>query len=168
MAATVDKSVPPYDAYLRRDVPQEDVELTHVGPGTPCGEYLRRFWHPVGLSADLKDLPKAVRILGEDLVLFRSGEGDVGLLQPHCSHRGTSLEFGTVERCGIRCCWSSVPPNISETRSNSGFDQLPRLNPTQRFSARGVLTVAYCASVSSPSGMLMVMRLGNDVRACWS
>ena len=56
MATTVESSVAPYDAYLRRDVPEEDRELTHVGPGTPCGEYLRRFWHPVGLSADLQDL----------------------------------------------------------------------------------------------------------------
>jgi nitrite reductase/ring-hydroxylating ferredoxin subunit len=86
-------------------VPDEDKELTHVGPGTPGGEYLRRFWHPVGLSASLQDLPKAVRILGEDLVLFRNGEGHVGLLQLHCPHRGTSLEFGTVERQGLRCCY---------------------------------------------------------------
>ena len=52
----------PYGGYYHRDVPQEDPELTHVGPGTPCGEYLRRFWHPIALSADLKDLPSAVRI----------------------------------------------------------------------------------------------------------
>jgi nitrite reductase/ring-hydroxylating ferredoxin subunit len=94
-----------YDAYERRDVPDEDAELTHVGPGTPCGEYLRRFWQPVSLSANLADLPVRVRVLGEDLVLFRDGEGRVGLLPLHCSHRGTSLEFGMVERRGIRCCY---------------------------------------------------------------
>ncbi|HEY3117039.1 MAG TPA: Rieske 2Fe-2S domain-containing protein, partial [Chloroflexota bacterium] len=78
-----------YSGYFRRDVPEPDMELTQVGPGTPGGEYLRRFWHPIGLSADLQDLPRPVRILGEDLVLFRDGRGRVGLLHTHCSHRGT-------------------------------------------------------------------------------
>src|SRR5947208_14583734 len=105
MATTVESSVAPYDAYHRRDVPEEDSDLTHVGPGTPCGEHLRRFWRAVGLSGELGDLPKAIRMLGEDLVLFRDGQGQVGLLQAHCSHRGTSLEFGTVERQGLRCCY---------------------------------------------------------------
>src|SRR5581483_3102274 len=105
MATTVERSAAPFSAYFKRDVPEADAELTRVGPGTPCGEYLRRFWHPVGLSAGLKDLPRAVRILGEELVLFRSGEGAVGLLQLHCPHRGTSLEYGTVERRGLRCCY---------------------------------------------------------------
>jgi phenylpropionate dioxygenase-like ring-hydroxylating dioxygenase large terminal subunit len=95
----------PFSGYYHRDVPAEDHELTHVGPGTPGGEYLRRFWHPVDFSSALVDLPKRVRILGEDLVLFRNGQGQVGLLALHCSHRGTSLEFGNVERQGIRCCY---------------------------------------------------------------
>jgi phenylpropionate dioxygenase-like ring-hydroxylating dioxygenase large terminal subunit len=86
-------------------VPPENAELTRVGPGTPAGEYLRRFWQPVALAAQIADLPKRVRVLGEDLVLFRDGTGQVGLLALHCSHRGTSLEFGTVERRGLRCCY---------------------------------------------------------------
>ena len=94
-----------YGAYYHRDVPEDDAELTRVGPGTPCGEYLRRFWQPVGLSAELRDLPKAIRIMGEDLVLFRNGRGEVGLLELHCSHRGTSLEYATVESQGLRCCY---------------------------------------------------------------
>jgi phenylpropionate dioxygenase-like ring-hydroxylating dioxygenase large terminal subunit len=105
MTATEQRRPGPYGAYHHRDIPDEDEELTHVGPGTPGGEYLRRFWHPVGVSSELKDLPKAIRILGEDLVLFRDGQGRVGLLEQHCSHRGTSLEFGTVERDGVRCCY---------------------------------------------------------------
>ena len=95
----------PYGAYLHREVPPEDAELTHVGPETPCGEYLRRFWQPVGFSAELGDLPLRIRIMGEDLVLFRDGRGRSGLLQLHCSHRGTSLEFGLVSARGIRCCY---------------------------------------------------------------
>jgi phenylpropionate dioxygenase-like ring-hydroxylating dioxygenase large terminal subunit len=95
----------PYSAYYHREVPADDVELTRVGPGTPCGEYMRRFWHPVAFSDELRDLPKAIRILGEDLVMFRDFQGRVGLLEAHCPHRGTSLEFGLVSERGIRCCY---------------------------------------------------------------
>src|SRR5208282_2018836 len=78
-----------FSAYHHRERPAEDEELTRVGPGTPCGEYLRRFWHPVVLSEDLRDLPKRLRILGEDLLAFRDKSGAVGLLELHCPHRGT-------------------------------------------------------------------------------
>ena len=94
-----------YHAYRFRDVPEENVELTHVGPGTPCGEYLRRFWQPVALSDDLGEVPNRIRVMGEDLVLFRDGSRRIGLLQLHCSHRGTSLEFGRIAERGIRCCY---------------------------------------------------------------
>ncbi len=94
-----------YGGYHHRHVPPEDAELTHVGPDTPCGEYMRRFWQPVCYADDLKDLPLAVKILGEELVVFRDGGGSVGLLERHCSHRGTSLEFGLVGAKGIRCCY---------------------------------------------------------------
>jgi len=66
---------------------------------------MRRFWNPVCFSDELKDLPQRVRILGEDLVVFRDGSGAVGLLELHCPHRGTSLEFGLVGKEGIRCCY---------------------------------------------------------------
>jgi phenylpropionate dioxygenase-like ring-hydroxylating dioxygenase large terminal subunit len=94
-----------YSGYHHRHVPQEDAELTHVGPDTPAGEYFRRFWQPVCYSDDLKDLPLKLRILGEDLVAFRDGGGEAGLLELHCPHRGTSLEFGLVGEKGIRCCY---------------------------------------------------------------
>ncbi|HEY3911989.1 MAG TPA: aromatic ring-hydroxylating dioxygenase subunit alpha [Stellaceae bacterium] len=94
-----------YSAYHHRRVPREDAELTHVGPDTPCGEYLRRFWQPVCYSDDLKDLPLKVKMLGEELVAFRDGRGEIGLLELHCPHRGTSLEFGLVGDKGIRCCY---------------------------------------------------------------
>jgi phenylpropionate dioxygenase-like ring-hydroxylating dioxygenase large terminal subunit len=95
----------PYSAYYFRDMPPEDAELTHVGPGTSCGEYFRRYWLPCELSAELKDLPRRIRILGEDLVVFRDKSGRVGVLQLHCSHRGTSLEFGVIVDRGIQCCY---------------------------------------------------------------
>lgn len=80
-------------------------ELTHVARGTPLGELLRRYWHPVGLSSDASGTPRMVRVLGEDLVLFRDRAGRCGLLYPRCAHRGASLFYGRVEERGIRCCY---------------------------------------------------------------
>ena len=80
-------------------------ELTAVGRGTPMGELLRRYWHPVGLVGDATDIPRKVRVLGEDLVLFRDKHARVGLLHARCCHRGTTLYYGKVEEDGIRCCY---------------------------------------------------------------
>src|SRR4029453_3364969 len=104
-----------YGGYFGGEVPQENVMLTHVGPRTPCGEYLRRFWHPVFHTSDLKDLPVAIRILGQDLVIFRDGAGRIGLLAKHCSHRGASLEFGVIQDHGIRCCYHGWHYDIDGT-----------------------------------------------------
>ncbi len=100
-----DTQTAPYSGYFKRDVPAEDPELTHTGPGTACGEYLRRYWQPVAMSNEVSDLPVAIRILGEDLVLFRDKAGTLGLLHRHCAHRGASLEFGIIMDCGIKCCY---------------------------------------------------------------
>ena len=78
----------PYSGYGINAALEEDEELTHVGPGTPCGEYMRRFWQPVAMTSQLHDLPIVTRILGEDLVVFRDRSGDIGLLHKHCAHRG--------------------------------------------------------------------------------
>jgi 5,5'-dehydrodivanillate O-demethylase oxygenase subunit len=85
---------------------QEDNELlTRIGPGTRMGALLRRYWWPVGFTQKLADKPVPVRILGEDLVMFRDGAGKVGLLDRACPHRSASLENGRVEEKGIRCCY---------------------------------------------------------------
>jgi len=86
---------------------EENERLTHVGPGTPGGELLRRYWYPVATIDDLDgDRPtKFVRLLGEDLVLFKDKAGRVGLLADHCAHRGASLLYGRVEERGIACAY---------------------------------------------------------------
>ena len=86
---------------------EENELLTRVGPGTPAGEMLRRYWWPVAFtdSVKTKGPPTKVRLLGNEFVLFRDSGGNLGLLELHCSHRGTSLEFGRVEDNGIRCCY---------------------------------------------------------------
>ena len=66
-------------------------DIPHVGPGTPCGEWFRRYWVVVGTAQELYDIPQAVKVLGEDLVLFRDPHGKLGLIGKHCPHRGTSL-----------------------------------------------------------------------------
>src|SRR5471030_823165 len=82
-----------------------DAGLTEVGRSTPMGELMRRYWHPVGLVSHATDTPREVRVLGENLVLFRDKTGRPGLVQARCAHRGTSLYFGKVEETGIRCCY---------------------------------------------------------------
>jgi nitrite reductase/ring-hydroxylating ferredoxin subunit len=99
------KRLQPFSGYYYpKDRPVDD-ELSRVGPETPCGEYMRRYWQPVLLSSELNDLPRAIRILGEDLVLYRDLSGGVGLVHKHCPHRGMSLEFGIPAERGIRCAY---------------------------------------------------------------
>ncbi len=88
-----------------RPAPVASLSLTKVGPGTPCGEFMRRYWHPIALSAAVGPRPLNVKLLGEDLVLFRDKTGRPGLLYPRCMHRGTTLYYGRIEERGIRCCY---------------------------------------------------------------
>jgi phenylpropionate dioxygenase-like ring-hydroxylating dioxygenase large terminal subunit len=111
-----------FQGYFKTALPGEDPELTHVGPGTPCGEYLRRYWQPVCMSEELGALPLGVRLLGEDLVLFRDGRGELGLLHRHCAHRGTSLEYGMVAPRGIICCYHGWHYDIDGTLLRAGSE----------------------------------------------
>ena len=88
-----------------RQRPHSNKLLTEIGPGTPCGELMRRYWHPVAIADEVTATPRKLRILGEDLILFRDGKGRPGLLYPRCMHRGTTLYYGKVEDEGIRCCY---------------------------------------------------------------
>lgn len=97
-----------YIGYSTRDAQTSaptNLDILQAGPGTPMGEYLRRYWQPVCLSEELTDVPTAIRIMHEDLVAFRDRSGTVGVLHRKCVHRGTSLEFGIVQEHGIRCCY---------------------------------------------------------------
>ena len=94
-----------YSGYNQSQEPKIDDLLAIVGPGTPCGEYFRRYWHPIALSSEINKEPKAIKILGENLVLFKTTSGKIGLVHKHCPHRNASLVFGKCESNGIRCCY---------------------------------------------------------------
>ena len=96
---------------------EENEFLTQVGPGTPAGELLRRYWMPIAVAAELtaEQPTKFVRLLGENLVLFRDKTGRVGLIGDRCSHRGASLCYGRVEERGISCAYHGW---LFDTRGN--------------------------------------------------
>jgi len=82
--------------------------LTRVGPATPMGNLLRRYWMPALLSEDLPGPdcpPKRVKLLDEELVAFRDTDGRLGLLDEYCPHRLTSLFLARNEECGLRCVY---------------------------------------------------------------
>jgi 5,5'-dehydrodivanillate O-demethylase oxygenase subunit len=81
--------------------------VTKVGPGTPCGELLRRYWQALCPVAEISAAKpkKRIRILGEDLLLFRSATGELVCIEEHCIHRSASLYHGFIEEGGIRCCY---------------------------------------------------------------
>lgn len=82
----------------------ENTTLMQVGPGTPMGALLRHYWMPIAAVGELDDNPiKQVRLLGEDLVLYRDKSGTYGLIDLHCPHRRADLSYGWVEDCGLRC-----------------------------------------------------------------
>ncbi len=84
---------------------EDNRKITETGPGTPGGNWMRRYWQPAALSEELdKERPVVtVRLLGEDLVLFRNDAGEIGLIDRRCAHRGADLALGRLEDGGLRC-----------------------------------------------------------------
>jgi phenylpropionate dioxygenase-like ring-hydroxylating dioxygenase large terminal subunit len=115
-------------AYHKEPSGAPDPYLTQVGRGTPCGEYMRRYWQPVAYLSELGDVPLRVRALGEDLVAFRDGSGNVGVMHLHCCHRNTSLEYGIIEEQGIRCCYHGrkfdIDGTVLEMPGEPAFERL--------------------------------------------
>src|SRR5665213_1266394 len=85
---------------------EDNILLTQTGKGTPMGELLRRHWHPIGAATEFEDKStKQVRLLSEDLVLYKDRSGTFGLLGLHCPHRRADLSYGFVEETGLRCSY---------------------------------------------------------------
>ena len=86
---------------LRED---ENRRLNETGPGTPMGELMRRYWQPIAAAGELDETPvKQVRLLSEDLVLYKDRNGTFGLVDLHCPHRRADMSYGIIEQEGIRC-----------------------------------------------------------------
>ena len=94
-----------YRGYSQAKKPGYDQLIVHTDYSTPAGEYLRRYWHPVALSTEVTNTPLKVKILGEDLVIFKTTENKIGLIHKYCTHRRASLVYGKTESRGIRCCY---------------------------------------------------------------
>ena len=87
---------------------KENKTLTEVGKGKPMGEFMRRYWIPVAKSEEIPTAggaPTRVKLLGEQLVLFRSRDGELGLIDEFCPHRRASLAYGRNESGGLRCLY---------------------------------------------------------------
>src|SRR5262252_8936805 len=87
---------------------EENELLCRVGPGTPMGTLMRQYWLPGLLSNEVPSPdsdPRRIMLLGEKLITFRDTNGQVGLIQNHCPHRGASLFFGRNEESGLRCVY---------------------------------------------------------------
>jgi 5,5'-dehydrodivanillate O-demethylase len=86
---------------------EQNDRLTKVGPGTPCGDLLRRYWQPLCPADEITEASpkKRIRIMGEDLLVYRALDGKTLCIQEHCPHRRASLFYGFVEPGGIRCCY---------------------------------------------------------------
>jgi 5,5'-dehydrodivanillate O-demethylase len=114
----------------------EDNELlTRVGPGTPMGELLRRYWHPIAASGELARRPtKEVTILGEELVLYKDRSGALGLIGRRCPHRRVSLVYGVPEDDGLRCQYHGWKFDQSGQCTEAPFEDT--VNPEARFRDR--------------------------------
>jgi 5,5'-dehydrodivanillate O-demethylase len=111
---------------------EQNRKLTQVGRGTPMGELLRRYWMPIAAVSEFDRAPiKAVRLFGEDLVLFRDLSGAYGLVDRHCPHRRADLSYGFVEACGIRCNYHGWHFDAAGACIEQPFEDVA--NPEARF-----------------------------------
>jgi 5,5'-dehydrodivanillate O-demethylase len=138
----------------------DNTTLTRVGRGTPMGELMRRYWQPIAAVAQLDEHPTLpVRLMGEDLVLYRDTQGRYGLLDRHCAHRRADLAYGTVEDCGLRCHYHGWLYDGSGACLEQPFEEIAR--PEARFKdkirlaaypveAKGGLLWAYLGPAPAP------------------
>ncbi len=111
---------------------QENQRLTQVGAGTPMGELMRRYWHPVAATGELDDRPtKALRVLGEDLVLYRDRSGTYGLIERFCPHRRVDLSYGIPEEHGLRCMYHGWMMDETDQCIEQPFEET--VHPDGRF-----------------------------------
>src|ERR1700748_2155288 len=151
---------------------EENELFTKVGPGTPIGEMLRRYWHPVGCSEKVTGKPQRVKVLGEELVLYRGDSGAPVLRQLRCAQRSLALDYGRFEGDTLRCPYHGWLYNKAgqclaqpAEPEGSSFKEKIRLKayPTQEVSA---LVFAYIGPLPAPLLPLYdVLRLEEGAKA---
>ena len=133
-----------FRGYKQSKSPKSDETISQTDPITPGGEYLRRYWHPVSLTSEVSTTPLQIRILGEDLVIFKTTENKIGLVHKNCPHRRASLAYGKCEKKGIRCCyhgWLFAPDGEILETPGEDFDskQAAKLRETFKLGAYPVI-----------------------------
>jgi 5,5'-dehydrodivanillate O-demethylase oxygenase subunit len=114
---------------------EQNERLTRIGPGTPMGGLLRRYWHPIATSAEMaRQATKVVRILGEELVLYADRAGRLGLVGRYCAHRRADLVYGIPDDLGLRCPYHGWCYDATGQCVEQPFEQT--LHPDSRFKAR--------------------------------
>src|SRR5438552_2174751 len=104
---------------------QENERLTRVGPGTPMGTMMRRYWQPIAATEDIeREEVLPVRILGENLVLYKTTNGELGLIQERCPHRSASLAYGIPDEQGLRCPYHGWYFNAEGTCLEQPYDDI--------------------------------------------
>jgi len=133
-----------FRGYNQTAILKIDEGIVQTNANTPCGEYLRRYWHPVALTSEVSETPKEIRILGEELVIFKTSKNNIGLVHKACPHRRASLVYGKTEERGIRCCYHgwlfSTDGEILETPGeDSNSKQATKLRKTFKLGAYPVI-----------------------------
>src|SRR5579884_1163962 len=124
----------------------ENEQLTQVRAGTPMGELLRRYWHPIAAAGELDRKPtKAVTLLGEELVLYQDRAGALGLIGRRCPHRRVSLVYGVPEEDGLRCQYHGWKFDARGQCIEAPFEDT--VNPEARFRDR-IKIVGYPVQVA--------------------
>lgn len=107
---------------------EQNRTFTQVGPGTPMGELLRRHWMPIAGVAEFdKESIKPVKLMGEELVLYKDLSGNFGLIDRKCAHRRADMSYGFVEQSGIRCSYHGWQFNASGSCTSRPFEDV--MNP---------------------------------------
>jgi 5,5'-dehydrodivanillate O-demethylase len=130
--------------------PEKNAILTQVGPGTPMGNYLRHYWHPIAGVSEFDDKSvRPIRLFGEDLVLYKNQSGNFGLMQRHCPHRSADMVFGIVEKNGLRCAYHGWEFDTTGQCTHQPYEEV--VDPGARLRKKTVVT-AY--EVRSKAGIL--------------
>ena len=138
---------------------EENVRLTQTAAGTPMGELLRRYWHPIAAATEFDDKStKRVRLLSEDLVLYKDRSGTFGLMSLHCPHRRADLSYGFVEETGLRCSYHGwafdekgdcISAPFEDTTGNGKFHEQIK-QPAYPVEVKAGMIFAYMGPLPAP------------------